>query len=91
MAWTSDDSADGPPPEDAALDRAIASGDIDEVLREVDRRADAGDWVHASTGELPAATVTARPSAIPAATASFRIWLRGPTRLMLATAGTPAR
>ena len=35
--------------------------------------ADAGDWVQASIGELPAATVTATPSAITAATASFRI------------------
>jgi hypothetical protein len=38
VAWTPDDYEDGPPPEDAALDQAIASGDLDEVLGHVAER-----------------------------------------------------
>ena len=35
---------DPEPRDDPALDRWITTGDLDELLREVDRRADRGDW-----------------------------------------------
>ncbi|MEY3483131.1 MAG: hypothetical protein RLZ40_1174 [Actinomycetota bacterium] len=50
----------------------------------------AGDTVHALTLELPAATTNVTPSATPRATARSSAADRGPPRLMLATAGTPA-
>jgi hypothetical protein len=80
VAWTPDDDEDGPPPEDAALDQAIASGDLDEVLREVDRRADAGDWVAVDRARHRARAATERGHQLwPAASwAEYRTALEAP-------------
>jgi hypothetical protein len=50
----------------------------------------AGDFVHAETPSLPAATATTIPSLMTRSTALFSALEKPPPRLMFATAFTPA-
>ena len=83
---------DPEPRDDPALDRWITTGDLDELLREVDRRADRGDWDGVVIVANRARAATERGHQLwPAATfAEYRMALSAPPPWAAAVVGVCA-